>query len=57
MSSLLHYGLDRHWLDEFEKHSQDAVLARVVRVDRGGFDAATENGIARCTGGAVCTGD
>ena len=57
MSSLLHYGLDQHWLDEFEKLSQDAVLARVVRVDRGGFDAVTENGIARCTGGAVCTGD
>lgn len=57
MSSLLHYGLDQHWLDEFEKLSQDAVLARVVRVDRGGFDAVTENGIARCTGGAICTGD
>lgn len=57
MSSLLHYGLDQHWLDEFEKLSQDAVLARVVRVDRGGFDAVTENGIVRCTGGAVCTGD
>ncbi|MGB2721551.1 MAG: ribosome small subunit-dependent GTPase A [Rhodococcus sp. (in: high G+C Gram-positive bacteria)] len=57
MSSLLHYGLDQHWLDEFEKLSQDAVLARVVRVDRGGFDAVTDDGIARCTGGAICTGD
>lgn len=57
MSSLLHYGLDQHWMDEFEKLSQDAVLARVVRVDRGGFDAVTDDGIARCTGGAICTGD
>ena len=57
MSSLLHYGLDQHWLDEFENLSHDAVLARVVRVDRGGFDAVTENGIARCTGGGTCTGD
>ncbi|MEW2015121.1 ribosome small subunit-dependent GTPase A [Rhodococcus sp. NPDC076796] len=57
MSSLLHYGLDQHWLDEFEKLTQDAVLARVVRVDRGGFDAVTADGLIRCSGSGTCTGD
>ena len=68
MSSLLEYGLDQHWRDEFEQHSHSAVLARVVRVDRGEFDAVTEHGIARGTGSVsgrsagstpdgLCTGD
>ncbi|RZL74769.1 MAG: GTPase RsgA, partial [Rhodococcus sp. (in: high G+C Gram-positive bacteria)] len=57
MSSLLEYGLDQHWRDEFEQHSHSAILARVVRVDRGEFDAVTEHGIVRGTGTATCTGD
>ncbi|OZC83828.1 ribosome small subunit-dependent GTPase A [Rhodococcus sp. 06-412-2C] len=57
MSPLDHYGLDQHWLTEFEKLSQNTLLARVVRVDRGEFDAATDNGIVRCTGSKTCTGD
>jgi ribosome biogenesis GTPase len=57
MSPLEHYGLDQHWLTEFEKHSQETTLARVVRVDRGEFDAVTDSGIVRCTGTGICTGD
>ncbi|MDV8023423.1 ribosome small subunit-dependent GTPase A [Rhodococcus sp. IEGM 1330] len=57
MSHLIHYGLDQHWLDEFENHSQETTLARVVRVDRGEFNAVTDSGIVRCTGSNTCTGD
>lgn len=57
MSPLDHYGLDQHWLTEFEKLSQKTTLARVVRVDRGEFDAVTDSGIVRCTGTGICTGD
>ncbi len=57
MSPLDRYGLDQHWLTEFEKHSRNSVLARVVRVDRGEFDAVTDNGVVRGTGSATCTGD
>ncbi|MCZ4517852.1 ribosome small subunit-dependent GTPase A [Rhodococcus ruber] len=57
MSPLDHYGLDQHWLTEFEKLSQKTILARVVRVDRGEFDAVTDSGIVRCTGNNICTGD
>ncbi|KQU47067.1 GTPase RsgA [Rhodococcus sp. Leaf278] len=57
MSPLDLYGLDQHWLTEFERHSRNAILARVVRVDRGEFDAVTDSGVVRCTGSKTCTGD
>ncbi|MGV8875821.1 MAG: ribosome small subunit-dependent GTPase A [Rhodococcus sp. (in: high G+C Gram-positive bacteria)] len=57
MSPLDHYGLDQHWLTEFEKLSPGSILARVVRVDRGQFDAATDNGIVRVAGTRTCAGD
>ncbi|MBY4127505.1 ribosome small subunit-dependent GTPase A [Rhodococcus fascians] len=57
MSSLLDYGLDQHWRDRFQQLSYSSVLARVVRVDRGEFDAVTDDGIVRCTGNNLCTGD
>ncbi|WP_032376218.1 ribosome small subunit-dependent GTPase A [Rhodococcoides fascians] len=57
MSPLDHYGLDQHWLTEFENHSRKTILARVVRVDRGEFDAVTDSGIVRGTGSSICTGD
>ncbi|MEH6793357.1 MAG: ribosome small subunit-dependent GTPase A [Rhodococcus sp. (in: high G+C Gram-positive bacteria)] len=57
MSPLDHYGLDQHWLTEYEKLSRKTILARVVRVDRGEFDAVTDRGPVRCSGTGTCTGD
>ncbi|CCQ13440.1 putative GTPase [Rhodococcus sp. AW25M09] len=57
MFTLDRYGLDQHWLTEFEKLSPGSVLARVVRVDRGEFDAATADGIVRVAGTHTCAGD
>ena len=57
MSPLDHYGLDQHWLTEYEKLSRKTILARVVRVDRGEFDAVTDRGPVRCSGTGICTGD
>ncbi|MFY2788736.1 ribosome small subunit-dependent GTPase A [Rhodococcus sp. MALMAid1271] len=57
MSPLDQYGLDQHWLTEFEKLSPGSVLGRVVRVDRGEFDAVTGDGIVRGAGTRTCAGD
>lgn len=66
-SSLLPYGWDDDWADAFAPYAAEGLLAgRVLRVDRGQCDVATDGGVLRADTAfvtphdpmrVVCTGD
>ncbi|MFF4016391.1 ribosome small subunit-dependent GTPase A [Streptomyces sp. NPDC001843] len=67
VASLVPYGWDEAWADEFAPHASEGLLpGRVVRVDRGQCDVITADGVVRADTAfvtphdpmrVVCTGD